>query len=258
MAEPEPRAPESQARTTRTPNRDPRLGEALSTEQRAFEGGAEAVYRTGEASAEAGRGLSRAGAEAGRRMAETGVRAMDRGAEMWRQSLFPLTTLSYEMNRLFEEFWRHAMPNVGSTSLSQIGTPGASMMQGLMGLPMSDLHETPDSYHISVELAGLRPEDLEVFQDGDSLVVRGEKHDQHREERGGFRVNERRFGRFERRFHLPRDADRENIRAEFSNGLLEIRAPRRPEHEHDRRRIEVKAECEPGKAGSGQGQVKRG
>jgi HSP20 family protein len=238
MAEPEPRAPE--ARTSRTPTRETARGEAPA-EQRAFESGAEAARRSVEAGAEAGRGLTRAGLEAGRRMAETGTRAMDRGADLWRQSLFPLTTLSYEMNRLFDEFWRN-VPTVGAPSLSSFATPGASVMQGMMGMPMSDLRETPDTYHISVELAGMRPEDLEVVQDGDSLLVRGEKRDEHHQERAGFRVNERRFGRFERRFHLPRDADREDIRAAFHNGLLEIEVARRPEHEQAGRKIDVKAD----------------
>jgi HSP20 family protein len=188
--------------------------------------------------------MTRAGAETGRRLAETGSRAMDRGADLWRQSMFPLTTFSYEMNRLFDEFWRRAMPGVAAPSMSPLTGPGAGMMQGLMGMPCADLHETPDSYHISVELAGMRPQEVEVMVDGDTLLVRGEKRDIHREEQAGFRVNERRFGRFERRFHLPRDADREGVDADFHDGLLEIRVARRPELEHGRRRIQVRSDGE--------------
>ena len=242
MAEPEPRASEAQQRTSRATSRESaaRGGADAPAENRVFDAGADVARRATEAGAQTARDMTRAGAETGRRMAETGSRAMDRGADLWRQSMFPLTTFSYEMNRLFNEFWRTAMPGVAAPSMSPINGPGAGMMQGLMGMPCADLHETSDSYHISVELAGMRPQDVEVVVDGDTLIVRGEKRDIHREEHAGFRVNERRFGRFERRFHLPRDADRETVEAEFNDGLLEVRVARRPELEHGRRRIQVR------------------
>jgi HSP20 family protein len=239
MAEPEPRAHD--ARTSRTSSRDAARGATESpAEDRVFDKGSEAARRATEAGIDASRDLSRASAETGRRLGETGARAFDRGADLWRQSIFPLTAFSFEMNRLFDEFWRSAVPNVAAQSLSPLSGPGAGLMQGLMGVPCADVHETPDGYHIVVELAGMRPQDVEVVQDGDSIVVRGEKRDDHVDDQGGFRVNERRFGRFERRFHLPRDVDREGVEAEFRNGLLEIRAVRRRGHEHGRRMIEVK------------------
>jgi HSP20 family protein len=242
MAEPEPRAPEAHARTSRPTPRETVAGGAAETptEDRVFEAGADVARRATEAGAQTARDMTRAGAETGRRLAETGSRVMDRGADLWRQSMFPLTTFSYEMNRMLNEFWRTALPGVAAPTMSPLSGPGAGMMQGLMGMPCADLHETPDSYHISVELAGMRPQEVEVMIDGDTLVVRGDKRDVHRQEQAGSRVNERRFGRFERRFHLPRDADREGVEADFHDGLLEIRVTRRPELEHGRRRIQVR------------------
>ena len=242
MAEPDPRASEAQTRTSRSTSREAgaRGGAEPPSEDRVFETGADVARRAAEAGAQSVRGVTRTGAETGRRLAETGARAMDRGADLWRQSMFPLTTFSYEMSRLFNEFWRTALPGVAAPSMSPLSGPGAGMMQGLMGMPCADLHETADSYHISVELAGMRPQDVEVMLDGDTLSIRGEKRDIHREEQAGFRVNERRFGRFERRFHLPRDADRESIEADFHEGLLEIRVARRLGLEHGRRRIQVR------------------
>jgi HSP20 family protein len=249
MAEPEPRASEAQTRASRTTARDSAAhgGAERPTEERVFEAGADVARRATDAGAQTARDMSRTGVETGRRLAETGVRAMDRGADLWRQSMFPLTTFSYEMNRLFNEFWRTALPGVAAPSMPSLSGPGAGRMQGLMGMPCADLHETPDSYHISVELAGMRPQEVEVMIDGDTLVVRGDKRDVHRQEQAGsagFRVNERRFGRFERRFQLPRDADREGVEADFQDGLLEIRVARRPELQHGRRRIQVRHDGE--------------
>lgn len=235
MADPEPRAGEAQSRTSRQ-SRESARGPEAPAESRVFDRSADAAVRQG---ADAARDVARTSAEAGRRMTDASVRFADRGVELWRQSMSPLTAFSFEMNRLFDELWR-TVPGM-TPSMN-----GAGLMQGLMGMPCSDLHETQDAYHISVELAGMRPEEVEVLQDGDTLVVRGEKRDTHREERGGFRVNERRFGRFERRFHLPRDADRENIQAEFRQGLLEIKAPRHSDRDDGRRRIEVRGDADGG------------
>jgi HSP20 family protein len=252
MADPEPRGAEArEGRTSRQAGREAARGPEAIGEDRVFEQGADVARRAAEAGTETARDLARAGAESSRRLAETGTRAMDRSADLWRRSMFPLTSLTYEMNRLIDEFWRSAVPGVAGPALSPMAGPGAGLMQGLMGLPTADLHETPDAYHIVVELAGLRPEDVEVLLDGDALVVRGEKRDSHREERGGFRVNERRFGHFERRFHLPRDADREDIQADFRHGLLEIRAARRPSFEDNRKRIQVRDGGERGREEGG-------
>ena len=188
MAAPEQRAGEAQTRTSRPTNRESPRGSEAPAESRVFDRSVDGAGRATETAREAARDAARAGAEAGRRMTDASVRFADRGVDLWRQSMSPMTTFSFEMNRLFDELWR-TVPGM-TPSLN-----GAGLMQGLMGMPSSDLHETPDSYHISVELAGMQPEDVEVLQDGDTLVVRGEKRDTHREERGGFRVNERRFGR---------------------------------------------------------------
>jgi HSP20 family molecular chaperone IbpA len=241
MAEHETRASEAQARESRSTAREAaaRRGSEPPAENRVFDAGAEMARHATEAGAQTARDLTRASAETGRRMAETGSRAMNRGADLWRESLFPLSAFSDRMNHLVTEFWRTALPGMAIPSLSPLGSPGGKMMQTL-GVPCADLHETPDSYYISVELAGIQPQDVEVMVEDDSLLIRGEKRDVHREEQGGFRVNERRFGRFERRFQLPRDANREGIEADFHDGLLEIRLVRRPEHEHGRRRIEVR------------------
>lgn len=241
MAEHETRASEAQARASRSTAREvaPRGGSELSAENRVFDAGAEMARHATEAGAQTTRDLTRVSAETGRRMAETGSRAMNRGADLWRQSLLPLGAFSDQMNHLVTEFWQAALPGMATPSLSPLGSPGGAIMQTL-GVPCADLHETPDSYFISVELAGIQPQDVEVMVEDDGLLVRGEKRDVHREEQGGFRLCERRFGHFERRFRLPRDVNREGIEADFHDGLLEIRLERRPEHERGRRRIEVR------------------
>jgi HSP20 family protein len=253
MADPQTNPPEPQARQSRPdgaagrpPAEARAFDKATDSSRRAVDAGADAARdiaqvgtqagaEAGRHLAEAGRNLAEAGQDQGRRLAESGRR----GADLWRESMTPFFALSAEMNRWFDAAWRQGLVGVAAPGLSPMNAPGSAMLQGLMGLPSADLRETPEAYHITVELAGLRPEEVELTLDGDNLVVSGERRDEHRDPKA-YRITERRFGRFERRFALPRDAERQGVKAEFDNGLLRITAPRRPEDAPGgRRRIEV-------------------
>ena len=52
--------------------------------------------------------------------------------------------------------------------------------------------------------------------------------DEREEESEYYVFKERRFGSFERSFTLPANADRDNIQAQFSKGVLTVTVPRKP------------------------------
>ncbi|MDQ3709023.1 MAG: Hsp20/alpha crystallin family protein [Actinomycetota bacterium] len=82
---------------------------------------------------------------------------------------------------------------------------------------------------VRVELAGLRPEDVEVSANDGMLTISGErKFDADIAEDAWVR-RERPTGRFERSFGLPQSTDPAGISAEFNHGLLELRIPHPPE-----------------------------
>ena len=63
----------------------------------------------------------------------------------------------------------------------------------------------------------------------DSVVLRGERREERREERQGIHHTEVSYGSFYRRIPLPEGADPATAKASFNNGVLEItmRAPKR-------------------------------
>ena len=65
-------------------------------------------------------------------------------------------------------------------------------------------------------------EDLSVSLADGVLTVRGERRSEESEETGKVHRTERRFGRFERNFRLPEDADPEAIQAENRDGVLYV------------------------------------
>jgi len=92
--------------------------------------------------------------------------------------------------------------------------------------PPLDIAEEPNRYVFSVELPGVKKEDVTVEIDQNTLTIRGEKRSEHADEGERPRHVERRYGAFSRSFTLPADATGEKIEASFSDGVLTIRVPR--------------------------------
>lgn len=95
-------------------------------------------------------------------------------------------------------------------------------------VPPMDVVETPDEVRCQLEVPGLRPEDIDVRVQDNTLVIAGEKKPDHGEiqKEGGFRSIERRYGRFERSFTLPRSIDTNNVKARHELGVLTIVLPK--------------------------------
>jgi len=122
----------------------------------------------------------------------------------------PFSRMHREMDRMFEDFFGSARPAGGSVLLR----------------PSVDIAESKKAYRISVEVPGIDPEQIDLQVEGDTLVLSGEKRQESDDEDEGFHRMERSYGQFRRVLTLPEDADAEGIKADFKNGVLEIKVPR--------------------------------
>ena len=94
-------------------------------------------------------------------------------------------------------------------------------------VPAMDVVETNDEVLCHLEVPGLTTDDIDIRVQDNMLVVSGEKKAATEEQKeGGFRSIERRYGRFERSFTLPRTIDSQNVRARHENGVLTIVLPK--------------------------------
>lgn len=82
------------------------------------------------------------------------------------------------------------------------------------------------SYYLEVDLPGVKKEDIDVSVNDGVLVISGERKIEKKEESEKYTRIESFFGKFERAFKLPPDADAENIKAKYENGVLRIELPR--------------------------------
>ena len=94
-------------------------------------------------------------------------------------------------------------------------------------MPPVDIAEDRDKITLTAELPGFKEDEVQIQMEGNLLTLRGErKFEEEKKGRNYHRV-ERSYGQFVRSFTLPNNVDRENIRARFNNGLLEIEMPKR-------------------------------
>ena len=91
--------------------------------------------------------------------------------------------------------------------------------------PAVDLYETADRFVLSIELPGLKRDQIKIELQHDMLTVRGERAVQH-EEGARFHRVERGHGPFARTFTLPQPADGDRVQAEFRDGVLTVVIPK--------------------------------
>ncbi|CCK79845.1 MULTISPECIES: Hsp20/alpha crystallin family protein [Desulfobacula] len=126
-----------------------------------------------------------------------------------------------EMDRLFDNF-------VSQFGLSPF-RPGSRMLEGITGSllkPRLDLGSTQKEYTVSVEIPGVSEKDVSLELVDDTLIIRGEKKQEKEEKSKNFYRLERSYGSFQRTLSLPEDANKDNVKADFKNGVLNITIPR--------------------------------
>ncbi|MDE2488594.1 MAG: Hsp20/alpha crystallin family protein [Alphaproteobacteria bacterium] len=120
--------------------------------------------------------------------------------------------LQREFNRLFDE----------------LGSSWETFTEARLA-PSMDVADTGEGFEVSVELPGMKREDVKISIDGDMLTVSGEKKAEKETKENNYRVVERTYGEFSRSIYLPRSVDASKITAVMSDGVLKITAPKRPE-----------------------------
>lgn len=93
-------------------------------------------------------------------------------------------------------------------------------------LPAADVYETDEEYTFELEVPGFEEKELSVEVSDHTLVVKGEQAETKEAKDKQYRLHERLEKTFERRFALPSEADTKSIGAEFTKGVLTVRAPK--------------------------------
>jgi HSP20 family protein len=145
-------------------------------------------------------------------------------SQQW-NPLQDLMILQDRMNRLFED---------ATQRRAQAEANADTEFERADWTPAADIYETESSYSIAMDLPGINRDALEIDVDDNRLIVKGtraiEESRQHRTERPR--------GKFLRTFTVPASVEQSKIGAEYKDGVLQIRLPKRGEQKS--KKIDIK------------------
>ena len=98
-----------------------------------------------------------------------------------------------------------------------------SRPSGRLWCPAADVYRTADGWIVKVDLAGIKPSDVEVTVDGDVLRLSGSRRDGFCGEGVSHYQLEITYSRFEKMIQFPRTIEHVTIERDYHDGLLILR-----------------------------------
>jgi len=101
-----------------------------------------------------------------------------------------------------------------------------------------DVYQNEKELVIQSTIAGIKPEDLDIFIEGDKVSIKGKREKPIEEGERNYFYQECYWGAFSREIILPVEVDPSRTEASFKEGILTIRIPKIEREK--KRKIEVK------------------
>jgi len=117
-----------------------------------------------------------------------------------------------DMEQLFDEF-----------GFGRLAPRGFDQMAAWT--PQVEVRQRDKEFVVRADLPGINKDNVKVELRDDSIVLRGERQEERKEEREGFLRTERSYGSFYREIPLPPGVDTSKATATFRDGVLEITMP---------------------------------
>jgi HSP20 family protein len=96
-------------------------------------------------------------------------------------------------------------------------------------MPSLDAHEDKDKYTVSLEIPGMKKEDMHVSVHDGVLTVSGERKGETEKKDGTMHRRERYFGKFSRSVSLPSAVSADKVNAIYKDGVLTVEIPKAEE-----------------------------
>ena len=105
-------------------------------------------------------------------------------------------------------------------------------------IPSVDVVEKNDNIIVRAEIPGVDKKDIEITLNANNLTLQGKSRQETKEDTEGYHRCEISTGSFRRTLTLPGDVDSNNVKATFTDGLLEITLPKTENGNHNKITIE--------------------
>lgn len=140
-----------------------------------------------------------------------------------------------EMDRLFEDYFSRGWMRPFRWEWPSLGEM-AKPFEGKM--PKVDVIERDDEVIVKAELPGVDKKDLDVSVTENSVTIKGSTSHEEKEEKGDYYRCEISRGAYARTVALPSYVDADKAKANFKDGVLELKLPK--VEKSKRRSIEIK------------------
>ena len=102
-----------------------------------------------------------------------------------------------------------------------------------------DVYQNPSEIVIESAIAGVKPEDLDISVNKDSISIKGERHREKEVKGDDYLYQECYWGKFSRAIILPQEIDPDKATVSFKNGILSVRLPKREEQKSKKLKIKL-------------------
>jgi HSP20 family protein len=103
-----------------------------------------------------------------------------------------------------------------------------------------DVIEEDDRFLMRADVPGIKPADVKIAVEDDTLTVSGEHEESKEEKKDNFVRRERHYGSFSRSMIIPRGVKASDIEATMDDGVLEVTIPKPESAEESAEPVEVK------------------
>jgi HSP20 family protein len=106
--------------------------------------------------------------------------------------------------------------------------------------PAVDIFETEDAVVLKADVPEVELKDIDLKVENQTLTLTGERKFEKEDTSRGYHRIERSYGQFTRSFVVPQTVDTEHVSAEYHNGVLTVKLPKKPTAKPRQIKIAVK------------------
>jgi HSP20 family protein len=159
--------------------------------------------------------------------------------QLW-DPVHEMVSLRDAMNSLLQESF------VRPTGMPANGSPAM--------LPL-DISENENEFIVKASLPAVRPEDVEITVQGDTLTIRGETKAQEEKKGEHYHLRELRFGQFQRTARLSAPVVADKAQVQFENGVLTLTLPKAEDAKPKQIKVASQAQTQGGQASAQSGKT---
>jgi HSP20 family protein len=105
----------------------------------------------------------------------------------------------------------------------------SNLFNRMLTVPAVNITESKNDYELAFAIPGMSKDDFDIHMDGNMLTISCEKEETKHEKELEYTRKEYNYSSFKRSFSLPDVVSKDNIQANYSDGVLKLTLPKKEE-----------------------------